>query len=110
MWTFRLWSRQHTPQLLLKHALSTDFYIGIRIYAQLCRQASVSDAALFSRSVGPMGRQDASPHLRDCGEDSLMARVGYQVALLCNRAWGSGHWFGVIRTIPGPCRPTRELV
>ncbi len=87
---FRLWSRQHTTQLLLKHALSTDFYIGIRIFAQLCRQASISNAAPFLRSVGPMVRYDASPHSRDCGEDSFMAQVGCRVSLLCGGARGSG--------------------
>jgi hypothetical protein len=83
---FRLWSRHHTPtpHLLQKYALSTDFYIGICINAQLCWQASISDAALFSRSLSPMGRQNASPHSRDCGEGSFMARVGCQVSLPSN--------------------------
>jgi hypothetical protein len=81
---------QHTTQLLLKHALSTDFDIGIRIYAQLCRQASVSNAPPFSRSVSPMVHQDASPHSHDCGEDSFMARIGCRVSLLHGGARGSG--------------------
>ena len=89
---------------------STDLDIGICIYAQLCRQASVSVAALFLQSVGPMGRQDVSPHSSDCGEDSFMAWVGCQVSLPHGGAWGSGLWFGVIRTLPGSCRPAWELV
>ena len=100
-----------TPHIFLqKHALFTDFYIGIRIYTQLCRQASISDAAPFLRSVGPMGPQDASPHSRNCGEDSFMARVGCRVSLPRGGARGSGLWFGVIWTLPGSCRPTWELV
>ncbi len=97
---FCLWSHHHTPHLLRKYALSIDFYIGIRIYAYLCWQASVSNAAPFLRSVGPMGHQDASPHLPTVGRIDLWLRLAVGCLFLMAGLGLGSQGFGPVSSRP----------